>query len=270
MRTRTTLCITLFLLCHPNLHAVGVTKQLPSGLLLDLAGAPRQNTPQQQTPAPSPTQQPSPQPQDDPAPVGITPLTPGADPAFSPPPDETPGTSQAQPLEPEEEQLPAPVPLVIVPVSDIVNAGTAIPIDAPPVGTPVHIEATKQGKAGDVYTLDGDVLILYKTYRIRADHAMYDTSNSTVVANGHVTVDGGPSDEHIVADHGTMNLDAHTAHYYDASGTLGVRSVTHDRFVFTAPNPFAGAGPLPGAERFHDELPAAGPRLGVAGEKDSD
>ena len=144
-------------------------------------------------------------------------------------------------MPPEQEPPPAPESQ-ITSVSDVVSTGIAIPIEAPPPGTPVHIEATRQGKAGDTYTLDGDILILYKTYRIRADHAVYNTATQTVDTHGHVTVDGGPSDEHIVADHGTMNLDQHTAHFYDATGTLGVRSVTHDRFVFTAPNPFALTG----------------------------
>jgi LPS-assembly protein len=126
--------------------------------------------------------------------------------------------------------------------SAVVETGIAIPIEAPPVGTPVHIEATTQSKTGDIFTLDGKILILYRDYRIEADHATYDTATQDVTAQGHVTVDGGPSDEHIVADHGTMNLDKHTARFDEVTGTLGVRTVTHDRFVFTAPNPFALTG----------------------------
>ncbi len=178
--------------------------------------------------------------------MGVTPLTPGADPAFAPPLTQleqgpTPASEMpdAQELIDAPRPPPPPVPLA----SDIVDTGMAIPIEAPPTGTPVHIEADdKQLHSGNVYTLNRNILILYKTYRIRADHATYNTATQDVSAEGHVTVDGGPSDEHIVADHGTMNLDAHTAHFYNASGTLGVRSVTHDRYVFTAPNPFTLEG----------------------------
>ena len=228
MRTRTTWCITLFLLCHPALHALGVTKELPQAAAQSSAQtAPRQNS--------------SPSPQPDP--IGDTPLTPPAGPAFAPlgaaPPAPAAEASQTQaPPAPE----PAPLPATADQNTEIVDTGIAVPIEAPPAGTPVHIEAAKQTKAGDTYTLDGDTLILYKSYRIRADHALYNTADSVVIARGHLMVDGGPSDEHLVADHGDLNLDLHTAHFFNATGTLGVQSVTHDRFVFTAPNPFALTG----------------------------
>ena len=232
MRFRTTWCITLFLLCHHALRASGVTNELPRQV--DAVQA--QQGPQKPSPAP-PTDPAS----TDPIPAGDTPLTPGADPAFAQPapaPEPVPTPAPAP-----EQEVSAPAPILLpIPSSDVVNAGFAVPIDAPPPGTPVHIEANLQTKTGDVYTLNGDTLIVYRTYRVRADHAVYNAATATVDASGHVTVDGGPSDEHMVADHGTMNLDAHTAHFYDASGTLGVRSVTHDRFVFTAPNPFALTG----------------------------
>jgi LPS-assembly protein len=119
---------------------------------------------------------------------------------------------------------------------------SARPLAAPETGVPVHIEADTQLKVGDIYTLDGHVLIDYKRYVVHADHATYDSDASQVDAQGHVTVDGGPSDEHIFADHGTMNLSDHTAHYYAVTGTLGVRAITRDRYVFTAPNPFSITG----------------------------
>lgn len=228
MRTRTTWCITLFLLCHPTLDAVGLTNQLPQAA----AEASSLTDPQNNAPA-----KPSPAPPGDAQ--GETPLTPSEDPAFSPPPsDDTTLPPKPAPL----AEAPEPVAPELPALSDVVDTGIAIPIEAPPAGTPVHIEANTQGKTGDVYTLDGDILILYKSYRVRADHATFNIATSVVEARGRVTVDGGPSDEHLVADHGTLNLNEHTAHFYNATGTLGVRSVTHDRFVFTAPNPFALTG----------------------------
>jgi LPS-assembly protein len=132
---------------------------------------------------------------------------------------------------------------IAAPNSDLsVNAGIAVPVSAPPIGTPVHIEADRQGKIGDIYTLDGNILILYRNYRIRADHATFDTADSVVIAQGHVQVDGGPSNEHLLADHGDMNLDLHTAHLFQVTGTVGVRTATHNKFVFVSPNPFTITG----------------------------
>ncbi|WP_158615396.1 LPS-assembly protein LptD [Acidipila sp. EB88] len=248
MRTRTIWCITLILLCHHSLFAEGVTTQLPPD-------SPRGAGYEQQAGAvPQATAAPDPQatPQSKPSPVlpgamPDTPLSPSTDPAFAPPAwQELPDVPDAaavgitDAVEPDPTPLPPPPPPSLA--SDVIDTGIAVPIDAPPPGTPVHIEANQQSKTGDVYALDGDILILYKSYRIRADHATYNRATSTVDARGHVTVDGGPSDEHLVADHGTMNLEQHTAHFYDAVGTLGVRSITHGRYTFTAPNPFALTG----------------------------
>ncbi len=237
MKTRLTWCITLFLLCHHVPAVWGVANQLPQ------ASAPagtQSLVPQQTKPAPEPA------PPDD---VDLSaPLNPDLDPAFSlpsaaarensaPPAPAPPVTEQ-----PGAELLPAPTGVSEIGFSEVIDTGSATPIDAPPVGTPVHIEADKQGRTGDTFHLDGDVLLLYKSYRVRADHVTYNRATSMVEAQGHLSVEGGPSDEHLFADHGTMNLEDHTGHFYDATGTLGVRTVTRDRFVFTAPNPFALTG----------------------------
>ncbi len=215
MRTRTTWCITLFFACHPALRAAAVTNQLP-----------RETPQQQQQPTPSPA----------PDAVGVTPLSPSADPAFAPP--APPPAAEAQPAEPET----APEPPQAPEEPALADTGVAVPVAPPPTGAPVHIEADKQTKTGDVYTLDGNILIDYQTYRIRADHAEYNLATSVVTARGALSVDGGPSDEHILADRGTIDLDAHTGQLYDVTGTLGVRRATHNRFVFTAPNPFTLTG----------------------------
>ena len=189
MRTRTIWCITLFFLCHPMLHATGLTKQLPH-------------------------------------PAG--PLTEPASRAQS---SAVPASDAAS------------LPAAGNTGSEIsVDTGIAVPLPAPPVGTPVHIEADRQGKVGDIYTLDGNILILYRDYRIRADHAIFNTADSVVIAHGHLQIDGGPSNEHLLADHGDMNLDLHTAHLFHATGTVGVRTATHNKFVFVSPNPFTITG----------------------------
>ena len=183
----------------------------------------------------------------------------GADPAFGPPPN--PASPAAVPATaPEQEYDPGVRPLgsnagdtaqpEIEDSTGSRDPSIANPLPAPAAGVPVHIEADSQSKIGDTYTLDGRVLIDYKRYVVHADHITYDAATAEVNARGNVTVDGGPADEHMVADHGTMNLDAHTAHYYSVHGTLGVRAITHGRYVFTAPNPFSITG---------DELLQLGP-----------
>jgi LPS-assembly protein len=98
-------------------------------------------------------------------------------------------------------------------------------VPPPPVGVPVKIEADAQSyfktDAARIYTLTGHVVIHYKDYVISADHATFNQDTSDVVAEGNLHLDGGPDKAHLIATHGTMNLDAHTGHFYDVSGTLG-------------------------------------------------
>ncbi len=220
MRVRTLWFTTLLLLCHHALRAQAVTKELPQSQ----AG-------QQDTPVPATDASGSP---------ALAPLFSSPDPAFAPPAMPVLPLIQSEPAPPGVPAEPAPQAASAPGQDEDSDVATVIP--APPPGVPVHIEADQQTKTGDLYTLDGHIVVLYKQYIVHADHGTFDNATAQLTANGHVVVDGGPSDEHIVADHGTMNLDRHTAHFYVVTGTLGVRSVTHDRFVFTAPNPFAITG----------------------------
>jgi LPS-assembly protein len=232
MRVRSLWFTTLLLLCHQSLRAQAVASQLP------------QSQDAQTSTSPANT---------DAAPPANTDAAPGPpllfsspDPAFAPPPIFVPAPLPSTEPQPEKQPAPDPEPAP----SEPVEPGIAVVIPAPPVGVPVHIEADTQTKTGDLYTLDGHILVLYKQYIIHADHGTFDNATAQLTANGHLVVDGGPSDEHLVADHGTMNLEQHTGHFYVVTGTLGVRNVTHDRYVFTAPNPFALTG---------DELLELGP-----------
>jgi LPS-assembly protein len=127
-------------------------------------------------------------------------------------------------------------------------------VPPPPTGIPVKIEADSQTyvktDSAGIYTLVGHVVIHYKDYVVSADHATYNRDTGDVAADGHLHLDGGPDDAHFIASHGTMNLDAHTAHLYDVTGTLGVEQVPHNgkqaphkgKMVFTSANPFALSG----------------------------
>ncbi|MGC1869565.1 MAG: LPS assembly protein LptD [Acidobacteriaceae bacterium] len=102
------------------------------------------------------------------------------------------------------------------------NIPIAEPIPAPPAGVPVTIRARHQERRGDMYDLEGGVEIDYKDYVILADHATYDTATGDVVATGHLQVTGGPDNEDFAADHGTLNLNQQTGHFYGVIGSVGV------------------------------------------------
>ncbi len=86
---------------------------------------------------------------------------------------------------------------------------------------PVHIAANTQRKDGAVYTLLGDVEIRYKDYVLHADKMNYNEDTGEARAEGHVELDGGPADEHILADHATLNLNLDTGRFYNVTGSVG-------------------------------------------------
>ncbi len=102
------------------------------------------------------------------------------------------------------------------------------------------LTADTQAYAGRVLTGEGHVVIRCEDYVVSADHASYDRDTGVVIAEGHLHLDGGPDDARIEADHGTMNLQAQTGHFYNVEGTLGLRlsreasspSDKSDAFVF--------------------------------------
>ena len=94
----------------------------------------------------------------------------------------------------------------------------AAPEPQPSTGIPVQIEALQQTRVGDIWTLAGNVVIHYRGYVIRADKIVYNQATSEVQATGHLQVIGGPYDVLIQASHGEMQLNAHTARFYDVTG----------------------------------------------------
>lgn len=190
MRLRIFLCITLPLLCHPQLWSQAVTKQFPPP-------APKHFSLAERAVA-----------------QAASPVTTSAD---------------------STKGMPAPSGLVQ-------NIPVAQPIPAPSAGVPVEIEAATQSKAGDVYTLSGNVVIHYHNYVIRADKATYNRATGDMQADGHLVLDGGEYHEHFTATHGTINLKRQTGQLYDVVGTLGVAKTVHNKLVYTAPNPFTITG----------------------------
>lgn len=99
----------------------------------------------------------------------------------------------------------------------------AQPLPPTPAGVPVHIAAQLQTKQGDLYTLTGNVEIHYRDYIVYADKATYDSSAQIVEAMGHLRVEGGRDNEQIAAEHGTIDLDRETAHFYQVTGSIRLR-----------------------------------------------
>ncbi|MGH9586853.1 MAG: LPS-assembly protein LptD [Acidobacteriaceae bacterium] len=116
-------------------------------------------------------------------------------------------------------------------------------VPAPAQGVPVKIEADTQSyaktKDGVVYTLAGHVRIDYRDYVIQADHATYNQGTSEVAAEGHLRLDGGPDDVHLMASRGQMNLDAHTGRLQEVSGRLMGPQLRRNQGLLTSSNPFA-------------------------------
>jgi LPS-assembly protein len=117
----------------------------------------------------------------------------------------------------------------------------ATPEAAAATGVPVRIEALRQTRVGDVWTLAGEVVIHYKDYVIRADKMVYNRATSELEADGHVEVTGGRYDVLIRATQGEMRLNAHTARFYHVTGSEGVRSLGRS-VVYSTVNPLLFSG----------------------------
>ena len=121
------------------------------------------------------------------------------------------------------------------------GAAQAISSEAPKLLQPVTIRAQEQSRQGEEYHLDGDVEILYESYTLRAEHAIYHDDTGDVQANGRVVLDGGPHDAHIVASRAEFNVKNDTGVFYDAVGTLGA-VMRGNQIALTTSNPFLMRG----------------------------
>ncbi|HEX4321807.1 MAG TPA: LPS assembly protein LptD [Acidobacteriaceae bacterium] len=144
---------------------------------------------------------------------------------------ESPAQNPAQPPAQLPAQLPDDPGLQVLP--------TARPEAPPATGTPVRWEAREQTHAGDISTLNGEVVLYYKNYVLHADKIVYHHSTSTVEAEGHLQLQGGANDVVLTASHGEMHLDDKRAAFYDVTGSFGVRHMgktvvysTADPFIF--------------------------------------
>lgn len=117
----------------------------------------------------------------------------------------------------------------------------AIAEPAPPHGAPVRWDADRQSRSGDKWTLQGNVALYYGDYILHADRIVYHQSATTVEAEGHLQLTGGPEDILLTADHGEMRLNAHTGRFYQIRGSLGMRRSGHAG-VYASPDPLIFSG----------------------------
>ena len=101
--------------------------------------------------------------------------------------------------------------------------------------------AITQEKDGDLYKLHGNGEIHYRDYVLRADEITYNSDTGEVTASGHFTLDGGPTDDHLKASHGTYNVISETGKFYDVNATTGFR-FEGSRAILTSTAPFAFNG----------------------------
>jgi LPS-assembly protein len=145
-------------------------------------------------------------------------------------------SQSAQPSSAIQSDVPAKAP------TKAVNG----PCPALPVGhddDATIICALQQEKVGDIYKLHGNAEIHYLDYILKADEVTYDDTTGESTATGHVTLDGGPNDDHIKASHGSYNLTSETGTFYDAVGTTGFH-LQGTRMILTSTSPFAFSGKI--------------------------
>ncbi|MGA8043722.1 MAG: LPS assembly protein LptD [Terracidiphilus sp.] len=146
------------------------------------------------------------------------------------PPANTPDQKASDALSHQEQApLPEDPDQYILPVAHPEPSATA--------GVPVRWEARQQMRVGDTWTLQGEVVVFYRDYILRADKVVYHQSTSELDADGHLQLEGGPQDALITASHGSMILDSHTARLFDVDGSLGIRR-SGNTVVYSTPNPF--------------------------------
>ena len=166
-----------------------------------------------------------------------------------------PPLSSADPTDNAAAQLPDDPGQEMLPIAQ--------PEPAPAAGVPVQLDADRQTHVGDVFTLDGHVVVHYRDYILRADKVVYHQSTSELEADGHLQISGGPNGVLINATHGDMRLNMHTARFYNVSGSQGIHSRRplrrllhlHSLPVYRPGRPPDRRRQLPPHRRHHDQLP---------------
>ena len=118
---------------------------------------------------------------------------------------------------------------------------TAQPESHPMEGRPIHWDAAVQTRRGDEWTLSGEVVVYYNGYILKANKVIYHRDTDTLDATGDLQLAGGPEEISLNADHGEVHPAAHTARFYQVSGSMGVHGNGRE-VVYTTANPFLFSG----------------------------
>ncbi len=137
--------------------------------------------------------------------------------------------SASSPLNDANSQLPDDPGQEMLPIAE--------PEPQPPGGVPVQFEADRQTRVGDVLTLEGHVVVHYRTYVLQADKVVYHQSTSVLEAEGHLQLAGGPNGVLVNASHGDMRLNMHTARFYNVTGSQGLHNAGRSA-VYSTSTPF--------------------------------
>ncbi len=145
-------------------------------------------------------------------------------------------------IEAQEVTTQAPPSTIGTPTAvDTSRFPLAVPLPPADIGTEVTLQSDTQTEREGRFSLDGHVEIVYGNRIVRADHIEYDKTTGEVVATGHLVATGGANDERVTASHGTLNMKAQTARFYDVSGSVGI-TASGSRLVYKSPNPFLFTG----------------------------
>lgn len=116
----------------------------------------------------------------------------------------------------------------------------------------VTITAIEQEKVGSLYRLHGNAEVDYGVYILRSDDMTYNSDTGDAVADGHVTLDGGPNDEHIQASHGTYNIHQESGRFENVTGSIGAH-LKGRQMILTSSSPFFFTGKVvekPGPDHY--------------------
>src|SRR6266576_2958137 len=105
----------------------------------------------------------------------------------------------------------------------------------PPSGdATVRLEAEQQRKEGDFFFADGNVEILYRNYRLRADHVQYNAKTYEAAARGHVQLD--VDTQHLAADSGEFNVKTGVGRFEHVRGEVKAEHRSN-AYILVSPNP---------------------------------
>jgi LPS-assembly protein len=98
----------------------------------------------------------------------------------------------------------------------------------------VRLEAEQQRKEGDIFFADGKVEILYRNYRLRADHVQYNSKTYVAAASGHVQLD--VDTQHLSADTADFNVKTGEGRFVHVRGEVKAEH-RPNAYILVSPNP---------------------------------